>query len=386
MQKDQKSSARDGANASRRRLMGATAAAGAAAGFPMIASAQEAIHWRWQGAWSAKDIFHEYALDYARKVREMSGGRLRIAVLPAGAVVKPFDLITAVNKGVLDGCHAVPAYWHRMNPAFSLFGSGPAFGMDANNFLAWMAYGGGRALYDELLARVMNLNVTGFLYGPMPTQPLGWFAEPIETASQLKGMRYRTAGLAVDLFREMGAAAEELPPQEIAPALARERIDAAEYNNPSSDRWLGLPDIAKICMLQSYHQPAEVLEILVNKTRFDALPDDLRAIVRHAADAASADMSWKALHRYSEDYTFLKRDQGVEFHQTPRDVLRAQLVAWGALVSRIMQDNPTGDKVIKSQLAWARRTVGWLQEATVDSRMAYDYWFASAKTQPHGKP
>jgi len=369
----------------RRQLLGSVAAAGALAGFPMIASARETVRWRWQGAWSAKDIFHEYALDYARKIREMSGGRLRIEVLPANAVVKPFDLLAAVNKGVLDGSHAVPAYWHRTNPAFSLFGSGPAFGMDANNFLAWMAYGGGRALYNELLTGVMNLNVTGFLYGPMPTQPLGWFQKKIDAATQLKGIRFRTAGLAVELFREMGAAADELPAQEIAPALAQGRIDAAEFNNPTSDRWLGLPDAAKVCMLQSYHQPAEVFEILVNRKRYDALPDDLRAIVRHAADAASADLSWKALHRYSEDYARLRHEKGVQFYRTPPGVLQAQLRAWSALVKRISRDNPIGEKVIKSQLAWARRTVGWLQDATVDTRMAYGHWFPKAGASPGGE-
>jgi len=351
----------------------------------MIAVAESAVTWRWQGAWSAKDIFHEYALDYARKVREMSGGRLRIEVLPADAVVKPFDLLAAVHKGVLDGSHAVPNYWYGKNPAFSLFGSGPALGMDANNFLAWMRYGGGKALYDELLTRVMNFNVTGFLYGPMPTQPLGWFSKRIDSAVQLKGINYRTAGLAVELFREMGTTAEELPAQETAPALAHGRIDAAEFNNPTSDRWLGLADAAKICMLQSYHQPAEVFEILVNRKRYEALPDDLKAIVNHAADASSADLSWKALHRYSEDYAWLQREKDVKFHRTPPDVLRAQLRAWGKLVERISRDNPVGEKVIKSQLAWARRTVGWLQEATVDSRMAYEYWFMNAGASSGGK-
>lgn len=362
-------------NSLRRRLLGASAA-GALAGFPMIASAQAEVRWRWQGAWTAKDIFHEYALDYAMAVREMSGGRLRIEVLPAGAVVKPLDLITAVHKGLLDGSHAAPAYWHDRNPAFSLFGSGPAFGIDANSFLAWMAYGGGRDLYAELLSGVMNLNVTGFLYGPMPPQPLGWFKKPVESAAQLKALRIGTAGLALELFREMGAAAEALPAEERAEALAQGRLDAAESNNPTSDRSLGFPDAAKICMLRSYHQPAEVFEILVNRQRYDALSDDLKAIVAHAADAASADMSWKALHRYSEDYERLQREKSVKFLRTPPDVLRAQMQAWSALVKRISRDSPIGEKVIKSQLAWARRTVGWTQEATVDSRMAYDHWFA----------
>jgi len=362
-------------NSSRRRLLGASAA-GALSGFPMIASAQGEIRWRWQGAWTAKDIFHEYALDYARTVRELSGGRLRIEVLPAGAVVKPFDLITAVHKGALDGSHSVPAYWHDKNAAFSLFGSGPALGMDANNFLGWMAYGGGRALYEELLSGVMNLNVTGFLYGPMPTQPLGWFKKPIESAAQLKGLRIGTVGLAVELFRDMGVTAQALTAEERAQALAGGRLDAAEFNNPTSDRWLGFSDAAKICMLRSYHQPAEVFEILINRKRYDALPDDLKSIVRRAADAAGADLSWKALHRYSEDYEWLQREKGVKFLRTPPEVLRAQMRAWSAVAERISRANPLGEKVIKSQVAWARRTVGWTQEATVDTRIAYDHWFA----------
>jgi TRAP-type mannitol/chloroaromatic compound transport system substrate-binding protein len=248
--------------------------------------------------------------------------------------------------------------------------------MDANNFLAWMAYGEGRDLYEELLRGAMNLNVTGFLYGPMPTQPLGWFRKPIESAAQLKGLRIGTAGLALELFREMGAAAEALPAEERAQALAAGRLDAAEFNNPTSDRALGLSDAAKICMLRSYHQPAEVFEILINRGRYEALPDDLKAIVSRAADAAGAELSWKALHRYSEDYERLQREKGVEFRRTPPDLLRAQLQAWGTLARRISRESPIGEKVIKSQLAWARRTVGWTQEATVDTRIAYDHWFA----------
>jgi TRAP-type mannitol/chloroaromatic compound transport system substrate-binding protein len=210
----------------------------------------------------------------------------------------------------------------------------------------------------------------------MPTQPLGWFRKPVESAAQLKGARIATTGLAVELFREMGAAAEALPAEEMAQALASGRLDAAEFNNPTSDRSLGLADAAKVCMLRSYHQPAEVFEILINRGRYEALPDDLKAIVSRAADAAGAELSWKALHRYSEDYERLQGEKGVEFRRTPPDVLRAQMRAWSAVVKRISRNNPIGEKVIKSQLAWARRTVGWTQEATVDSRMAYDHWFA----------
>jgi len=365
-------------SASRRQFLfgTVTAATGAAiAGFPMIAAAQTPVSLRWQGAWSAKDIFHEYALDYAKKVNEMSGGRLRIEVLPADTVVKPADLLDAVHKGVLDGCHAVPAYWSGKNSAFSLFGSGPALGMDANQFLAWMAYGGGRDLYDELLTRALGFDAVGFLYGPMPTQPLGWFRQPVTTAAQFKGLKFRTAGPAIALFRELGAAVNALPEDAIVPAMTSGLIEAAEFNNASSDRWLGLPEVAKVCMLQSYHQPAEVFEVLFNRKKHDALPGELKAVVKHAAEAASADMSWKAIHRYSEDYAWLREKQGVKFHRTPADVLRAQMKAWRAVAERSSKENPFFEKVLKSQLAWARRTVAWAQDTIVDSRIAYDYWF-----------
>jgi TRAP-type mannitol/chloroaromatic compound transport system substrate-binding protein len=137
---------RSRSNVTRRGFLGATAAVAVA---PVVAHAQQAaISFRFQSTWPTKDIFHEYALDYAKKVNEMSGGRMKIDVLPAGAVVKAFDLLDAVHKGTLDGGHGVAAYWYGKNSAYSLFGTGPSFGMDANMFLGWMEYGGGRAVHE----------------------------------------------------------------------------------------------------------------------------------------------------------------------------------------------------------------------------------------------
>jgi len=359
-----------------RRLFLKGATGSVIAGFPMVAMAQQPVIWRLQGAWSAKDIFHEYALDFAKKVNDMAGGRLRVEMLPAGAVVKPQDLQDAVHRGVIDGCHAVPAFWHARNSAFSLFGSGPALGLDANGLLAWLRHGGGMALYLELIHRQMNLNIVPFFYGPMPTQPLGWFKKPVKSSAEIKGLRLPAEGLVADLFREMGAKADGVAIADIAMAMKRGQLDAAEFNNASSDRWLGLPNVAKVCMLQSYHQPAEVFEVLINRGKFDGLPPDLQAIVRHAAEAASADMSWKALHRYSEDQAWLRAKDGVQFEKTPAEVLRAQLRAWGAVVARHAQQNPLFDRVWRSQMAWARRIVGWSRATIVDPVPAYDFWFA----------
>ncbi len=243
----------------------------AALSMPQIARAQETISFKFQSTWPAKDIFHEYAQDYVNRVNEMSGGRLKLELLPANAVAKAFEMQDAVLAGTLDGGHGVCAYWYGKNKAFSLFGTPPAWGWRANHMLGWMKYGGGQELYNELVQQVLGLDLVGFLTGPMPTQPLGWFKAPIESADQLKGLKYRTVGLSADLFGELGAAVTIMGGGEIVPAMDRGLLDAAEFNNPSSDRLLGFPDVSKVYMLQSYHQSAEVFEIMFNKTKYDAL-------------------------------------------------------------------------------------------------------------------
>lgn len=348
----------------------------------MIAMAQPPTVLRLQGAWSARDIFHEYALDFAKKINDMAGGRLRVDMLPAGAVVKPQDLLDAVHRGAIDGCHAVASYWHGRNSAFSLFGSGPALGMDANTFLAWMRYGGGMELYTDLVHGQLNLNVMPFFTGPMPAQALGWFRKPVKSPADFKGLRIRSSALAADVLKKMGATPVALADEDVAAAMRRGEIDAAELNNPSTDRGLGMPDVAKNCMLRSYHQTSEVFEVQINRARFAALPAELQAMVRHAADAASADMSWKALRRYPEDQAAMRDKQGVQFHRTPPSVLRAQLQAWQSVMKRTADSNPYFEKVWKSQADWARRTAGWLRGTTPDAAMAYDFWFGGASSKP----
>src|SRR5882672_3397341 len=302
-------------SAQRRRFLKTAATAAGAAGAlaaPMIASAQTAS-FRFQSTWPAKDIFNEYANDFARKVNEMAGGRLKIEVLPSGAVVPAFQLLEAVNKGTLDGGHGVVAYHYGKNSALALWGSGPGFGMDPNMLLAWHYYGGGKDLLEEIYKSI-NMDVVSYLYGPMPTQPFGWFKKPIARVEDLKGLKYRTVGLAVDIFTELGAAVNPLPGGEIVPALDRGLIDAAEFNNASSDRTLGFPDVAKNCMLQSFHQSGEQFEILFGKAKYSALPQELKNIIDYAVQAASADMSWKAVDRNSKDYIELKK-AGVNFYK-----------------------------------------------------------------------
>ncbi len=361
--------------ARRSMLKGAAVAAGAMSA-PMISRA-DTVSLRFQSTWPAKDIFHEYANDFAKRVNDMAGNRLKIEVLPAGSVVPAFQLLDAVNKGTLDGGHGVVAYHYGKNSALALWGSGPAFGMDPNMVLAWHNYGGGKALLEEIY-KSLNIDVVSYLYGPMPTQPLGWFKKPVAKVEDMKGLKFRTVGLAVDVFTELGTAVNPLPGGEIVPALDRGLIDAAEFNNATSDRILGFPDVVKNCMLQSFHQSGEQFEILFNKTKLNALPAELRTIIDVAVQASSADMSWKAIDRNSRDYEELKK-QGIKFYKTPDSVLRAQLAAWDKVINKKAGENALFKKVLDSQRAYAARAGQWQNDYTVDFKMAYNHYFAPKK-------
>jgi TRAP-type mannitol/chloroaromatic compound transport system substrate-binding protein len=339
---------------------------------PMISRAQT-TSFRFQSTWPAKDIFHEYANDFAKKVNDMAGSRLHIDVLPAGAVVPAFQLLDAVHKGTLDGGHGVVAYHYGKQSALALWGSGPGYGMDPNMLLSWHYYGGGEALLQEIYKSI-NIDVVSFLYGPMPTQPYGWFKKPVARVEDMKGVKFRTVGLAVDIYTEQGAAVNPLPGGEIVPALDRGLIDAAEFNNASSDRALGFPDVAKNCMLQSFHQSTEQFEITFNKGKYDALANELKKIIDYAVQAASADMSWKAIDRNSKDYIELKK-VGVNFYKTPDAILRNQLEAWDKVIAKKSADNPMFKKVLDSQKAFAQRAGAWQNDYLVDFKMAYNHYF-----------
>ena len=365
---------------SRRNVLKAAVAAGGAAvlGLPNIVKSQGVTSMRWQSTWPQKDIFHEFALDFAKKVNDMTGGELKIEVLPAGAVVPAFGLLEAVSKGTLDGGHGVLVYHYGKQAALALWGSGPAFGMDANMLLAWHRYGGGKELLNKLYNSI-GMSVVSFPYGPMPTQPLGWFKKPITKADDFKGLKFRTVGISTDVFTCMGAAVNALPGGEIVPAMDRGLLDAAEFNNASSDRVLGFPDVSKVCMLQSYHQNAEQFEIMFNKGKYDSLPGKIKAVIENAIEAASAEMSWKAIDRYSKDYIEMQTKDKVRFYQTPRSVLQKQLEAYDAAAAKKAGDNPLFKEIADSQRAFAARAVKWELDTVVERRMAYTHYFGGKR-------
>jgi len=365
----------------RKFLKGSTVAAGAAAGalaMPAVVTAQSPVVLKMQTSWPASDIWQEFAQQYVDRVHRMSNNRLRIDLLPAGAVVGAFQVLDGVNDGILDAAHTVPVYWYGKNKAASLFGTGPVFGGTATTMLAWFYVGGGKDLYRELTQDIMGLNVYGFYVFPMPAQPFGRFKNPVTGVADVNGLRYRTVGLAADLMQQLGMAVAQLPGGEIVPAMERGVIDAFEFNNPTSDLRFGAQDVAKNYVLASYHQASESFEFLFNRDRFDSLDDDLKAILEYGVEAASTANHASALQNYSSDLRKLQ-EGGVTVTRTPKDILDAQLKAWDTLIPQLEADEFM-KRVLDSQRAFVEQVVFYELMNAPDYALAYNHYFPGKLT------
>jgi TRAP-type mannitol/chloroaromatic compound transport system substrate-binding protein len=360
-------------NVNRRKfLRGSAVAAAATLAAPSVARAEGTVL-KMQAAWGG-GIFLENAQSYVNRVNEMAGSALQIELLSVDSVVKTSQMQDAVHRGVLDAAHYVPAYWYSKSKTASLFGTGPCFGWSSQEVLGWVNYGGGQELFDELMAS-LNLNIVSFFNSPMPAQPLGWFKEEIKDASQMNGLKYRTVGLAADVLLEMGMSVVQLPGGEIQPAMKSGLIDAAEFNNPTSDRDFGMQDVSKHYHLASFHQSQEFFEVTFNKDKYNALSDELKAILRYASEAENSNFYWNNTKRYADDLNTLRDEQGVNVYRTPDSVMAAQLNAWDIVVDRISGEDPFFAKVVDSQKAYAKNVMGYLNLNQPDYKLAYNHYF-----------
>jgi TRAP-type mannitol/chloroaromatic compound transport system substrate-binding protein len=362
----------------RRKFLGGTALAATALGGSGLAApalAQSGTTLKMQAAWGG-GIFLENAQAYVDRVNAMSGGALTIDLLPVNAVVKTSQMQDAVHRGILDGCHYVPAYWYSKSATASLFGTGPCFGWSSQEVLGWVHYGGGQELFEELMQK-LQLNIISFFNSPMPAQPLGWFKEHITDASQMVGLKYRTVGLAADVLLEMGMSVVQLPGGEIQPAMKSGLIDAAEFNNPTSDRDFGMQDVSKHYHLASFHQSQEFFEVTFNRELYESLPAEQQAILRYASEAENSNFYWHNTKRYAEDLVTLETEQGVNVYRTPDSVMKAQLEAWDVVIDRLSAEDEFFAKVIDSQKAYAKEVMNYLNLNQPDYRLAYNHHFGS---------
>ena len=360
---------------SRRKFFKAAAATGAvaAATLAMPSIAKAATTLKVQAAWGG-GIFLENAQAYVKRVNDMAGGSLKIDLLPVNSVVKTSQMQDAVHRGVLDGAHYVPAYWYSKSPAASLFGTGPCWGWSAQELLGWIQYGGGMQLFNKLMGS-LGLNLVSFFNSPMPAQPLGWFKEQIKKSSQMKGLKYRTVGLAADVLGEMGMSVVQLPGGEIQPAMKSGLIDAAEFNNPTSDSDFGMQDVSKHYHLASFHQSQEAFEITFNKKKFDGLAPELQKILEYASEAENSNFFWHNTLRYADDLVKLKNKLGVNVYRTPDGVMQDQLKAWDVITDKFSKKDAFFKEVVYSQKVYAKKVMANLMHNQPDYGMAYKHHF-----------
>ena len=349
-----------------------TAAAASTLAFPNISHAKS-VTLKVQAAWGG-GAFLDDAKNYVKRVNAMGGKDLKIDLLSVNSVVKTSQMQDAVHRGVLDGAHYVPAYWYSKSPAASLFGTGPCFGWSAQEMLGWIHFGGGKELFNELMGS-LGLNLVSFFNSPMPAQPLGWFKEQIKSSAQMKGLKYRTVGLAADVMNEMGLSVVQLPGGEIQPAMKSGLIDAAEFNNPSSDKDFGMQDVSKFYHLASFHQSQECFEVTFNKKKFDSLSKELQAILEYASEAENSNFYWYSTLRYADDLIKLKEKHGVNVFRTPDSIMRDQLKAWDVVIGRISAKDKFFAKVVKSQKVYAKKVMNYLLLNQPDYGIAYKHYF-----------
>jgi TRAP-type mannitol/chloroaromatic compound transport system substrate-binding protein len=331
--------------------------------FLLLASslaAQVRVHtWKMQSTWPAGAYEHVNPKDLVARLEAMSGGRLKIELLPAGAIVPAFEVLDAVHKGVIDAGHGWPGYWVGKHPAMALYstaGGGP-FGMEREDFMSWVYLGGGLDLYNELLQRELKYDVIAFPTAGDPPEPLGWFRRPMRSTADFRGVKFRSAGMAAELFRELGMSVVTVPAGEIVPALERGVIDGAEFHSPSADFSIGLHTVRKFYHMPSIHQPTGFMELLINRKKWDELPADLKEIVRGAAMADALLFALKQIDQNSKDLETMVTRHGVTVVETPREMLMEMLRAWDRVAERRARENPFFARVLASQRAWAQRVV-----------------------------
>ena len=355
----------------------AAAATGAIAS-PNIARAAP-ITLKMQGSWPAKSIYSEMAQQYTERVGKMSGGELKVEYLPVGAIVKDNQVHEACHTGTIDMAHTSATFWYERNKAALLFSGAPAFGCTGSQVLAWIHYGGGNKLYNELIQNTLKLDIEGFFGLPIPTQPLGWFKKHVTTPEDLVNMRYRTSPITIDFMSALGVEAVNLPADETVPAAKKSNLDAFEISDPSSDLRLGAPEARKHYHMSSFHRAAELIEIIINKKKFQGLSTAHQAIIEYAAEATNTANYGLAMDRFSADLGKIRKTKDVKIYRTDPAILRAQLAAWDRLITKNSKDE-TFKKIADSLKSWCARIGEYDITNTADVKIAFDYHFPGRLT------
>jgi TRAP-type mannitol/chloroaromatic compound transport system substrate-binding protein len=316
---------------------------------------------RVQTAVPTASIYFELMKRFGDRIDRMTNGRLKMEILPDGAIVGAFEILDAVDKGVVEGGFAWTHYWSGKHPAAGLFSNpmaGAGAGLDQLSHMAWVSDGGGHELLQKLYTDVLKLRVVAFMMQPMGPDPLGWFKRPITSVEDFKTFRYRAPpGITGEIFKEMGVAAVAMPGGEIVPAAQRGTIDAAEWIGPADDRNLGLHTVWKHYYLQGLHQSTDVGEVIFNKGFWDRLPNDQKEIVRVAAMATIAETYSFNVWRNAQAIVELREKHGVQIHDTPAAFFPEFLRATNIVLDRYAGRDAFFKEVLDSQRNFAKTVV-----------------------------
>lgn len=308
-----------------------------------------------QASWPAGLTLYENFKMFAERVEKLSGGRLKVETLPAGAIVPAFEVLDATHKQVIDGAHTWAGYWQGKHKAGILFTGGPGgtFGMDYIDYLGWIYEGGGFDLYQQWYKDVLKLNVIAIPILPAGPQAFGWFKRPIKNLADFKGMKCRQTGIAAEVFTEMGMRVVNLPGGEILPAAERGVIDCAEWVGGVEDLKLGFHNVWKYHYTPGMHETVTTGELLINKAQWDKLSPDLQEIVKSASTETFLRW-WARWQKQNADaIKELREKHKVQILKTPDDILIAFLKAWDRIAAREAEKDPFFKKVLESQRAYA---------------------------------
>ena len=308
-----------------------------------------------QATWPASSMLFDNFKMFAERVEKLSGGRLKIETLPAGAIVPPFEVLEATSKKVLEGAHAWAGYWVGKNKAAVLLTGGPGgtFGMDFVDYMGWMYHGGGWDLYQEFYRDVLKMNVVVFPILPAGPQAFGWFKKPVKNWNDMKGMKCRETGMAGEVFAAAGMRVVNMPGGEIIPAAERGVIDCAEWVTPGEDLKMGFHNVWKYYYMPGMHENVTVGELLINQDVWKSLAPDLQEIIKSAATETFIVFQAKFNQENALALKELVDKHKVQVLRTPDDILYTFLKTWDQVAEKESAVNPFFKKVHESQRTYA---------------------------------
>ncbi len=332
------------------------AAATAAATFPAPAISQNRREWRMVTSWPrGLPGIGTGAGRLADTITRMTDGRITVKLYAAGELVPALQCFDAVADGTAELAHDA-AYYHISKAEVVAFFSAFPWGLTASELSGWIKYGGGQELWDELYA---PFGIKPFLAGNTGTQMLGWFRNEIRSLDDIQGLKFRAPGNGGRVWRKLGATVVTLPGGEIFQALQSGALDGAEWVGPYNDLSLGFYQVAKYYYSPGYHEPGTALQMMVNKPAYDALPDDLKAILAHAATAANDDIYAEYVANSGPALRALVQRHGVQLRIVPRQILMAMGDAANELLADVAGIDDLSRRIVESYLAYRAAVVPW---------------------------